>query len=54
MTITAPFPGSATQRGSTIPTRTQIVGLQWQANSSAGTGTCTVELRIDDIKFITQ
>jgi len=26
--------------------------LQWQANSSQGTGTCTVELRIDDIKLI--
>jgi hypothetical protein len=26
--------------------------LQWQSNSSGGTGTCTVELRIDDIKFI--
>ena len=36
---------------STIPTRTQIVGVQWQVQSSAG-GTCTVELRVDDIKFI--
>jgi len=32
--------------------RTQIVGLRWQVNSSQGAGTCTVELRIDDIKFI--
>ena len=54
MTITALFAGFSNPAGSTIPTRTQIVGLQWQANSAAGTGTCTVELRIDDIKFITQ
>lgn len=54
MTITALFSGFNNPAGSAIPTRTQIVGLQWQANSSAGTGTCTVELRIDDIKFITQ
>jgi hypothetical protein len=54
MTITAPFPSFSNPAGSTIPTRTQIVGLQWQANSSNGSGTCTVELRIDDIKFITQ
>jgi len=33
-------------------TRAQIVGLQWQANSTSGTGMCTVEIRIDDIKFI--
>jgi hypothetical protein len=32
--------------------RTQVVGLQWQVNSSQGSGTCTVELRIDDVKFI--
>jgi hypothetical protein len=54
MTFTSPFPGFSNPAGSTIPTRTQIVGLQWQANSTGGTGTCTVELRIDDIKFITQ
>jgi hypothetical protein len=50
VTITAPFPQFT--GASAIPTRTQIVGLQWQANSSQGTGTCTVELRIDDIKLI--
>jgi hypothetical protein len=38
--------------GSTIMTRTQIVGLQWQVNSSGGTGTCSVELRVDDVKFV--
>jgi hypothetical protein len=38
---------------STVPTPSQIVGLQWQANSSNG-GSCTVELRIDNIKFVTQ
>jgi hypothetical protein len=55
MTITALFSGFTNPGSSAIPTRTQIVGLQWQANSaSSGTGTCTVELRIDDIKFITQ
>jgi hypothetical protein len=52
MTFTAPFSGFTNPAGSTIATRTQIVGLQWQLNSSGGTGTCTVELRIDDIKFI--
>lgn len=35
---------------SVMPAPAQIVGLQWQVNSS--TGTCTVELRIDDIAFI--
>jgi hypothetical protein len=54
MTFTAPFAGFTNPGGSTTPTRTQIIGLQWQANSSGGSGTCTVELRIDDIKFITQ
>ena len=36
---------------STIPTATQVVGIRWQVQSAAG-GTCTVELRIDDIKFV--
>jgi hypothetical protein len=26
--------------------------LQWQANSMSGTGTCSFELRIDDIGFM--
>ena len=35
---------------SVMPAPAQIVGLQWQVNSSSGM--CTVELRIDDIAFI--
>ena len=35
---------------SVMPAPAQIVGLQWQVNSSSGA--CTVELRIDDIAFI--
>ena len=35
---------------SVMPAPAQIVGLQWQVNSS--TGSCTVELRLDDIAFI--
>ncbi len=37
---------------STISTPTQVTGVQWQVNSgSSGAGTCTVELRIDNIIF---
>ena len=37
---------------STISTPTQVVGVQWQVNSGvSGTGTCTAELRIDNIVF---
>ena len=37
---------------STISTPTQVTGVQWQVNSgSSGTGTCTVELRIDNVIF---
>jgi hypothetical protein len=35
---------------SVMPAPAQIVGLQWQVNSSSGA--CTVELRLDDIAFI--
>ena len=35
---------------SMMPAPAQIVGLQWQVNSSSGM--CTVELRLDDIAFI--
>jgi hypothetical protein len=35
---------------SAIMTRTQVT-IQWQVNSASGTGTCTVELRIDSITF---
>jgi hypothetical protein len=54
MTFTQFFSGFSNPASSAIPTRTQIVGLQWQVNSgNSGAGTCTVELRIDDIKFLT-
>ena len=37
---------------SAIPTPSQVTGIQWQVNSgSSGSGTCTVELRIDNIIF---
>ncbi len=44
---------------SVAPMTAQLVGIQWQVNSGAppdgGTqAACTVELRIDDIKFVTQ
>jgi hypothetical protein len=53
-TITALFSGFSNPSSSTTSTRTQMVGLSWQVNSSGGTGTCSVELRIDDIKVVTQ
>jgi hypothetical protein len=41
--------------GSTVPTASQVIGVQWQVNSgNSGSGTCTVELRIDNIRFVTQ
>jgi hypothetical protein len=54
VTITALFSAFNNPTASTTPARAQIAGLAWQANSSGGTGTCTAELRIDDIKFVTQ
>ena len=53
-TYVVPFTSFNNPAGSAIPTATQIVGVQWQANSSSGTGTCTVELHIDDVRFVTQ
>ena len=58
MTITAPFASFNNPSSSTIPMATQIVGIQWQVNSGAppdgGTQAgCTVELHLDDIKFVT-
>jgi hypothetical protein len=51
-TYTELFTAFNNPSSSTIATRTQVVGLQWQVNSSSGgAGTCTVELRIDNIKF---
>jgi hypothetical protein len=38
---------------STVPTASQITGVQWQVNSS-NNGTCTVELTIDNVRFVTQ
>jgi hypothetical protein len=47
------FPTFSNPAGSAIPTRTQITGVQWQVNSgNSGTGTCTVDLRLDNIRFI--
>lgn len=51
-TYTAELTTFNNQTGSTIPIATQVVGVQWQVNSgNSGTGTCTVELRIDDVTF---
>jgi hypothetical protein len=52
-TFTLPFSAFTNPSGSTIPGPTQIVGLQWQLDAPAG-GACAVELRIDDIRFVTQ
>ncbi len=60
--LTAPTATASTYReaftlftnpaSSTISTPTQVTGVQWQVNSgSSGTGTCTVELRIDTVIF---
>jgi hypothetical protein len=38
---------------SATPTASQITGVQWQVNSS-NNGTCTVELTIDNVRFVTQ
>ena len=52
-TYTEAFTLFTNPSNSTITTRSQVVGVQWQVNSaSSGTGTCTVELRIDNIKFL--
>jgi len=45
--VTIPFSAFT---ASVMPAPNQLVGLQWQINSSSGA--CTVELRIDDIDFI--
>ena len=40
---------------SAIATASQITGLQWQVNSgNNGSGTCTVEIHIDNVRFVTQ
>jgi hypothetical protein len=59
MTVTVPF-ASFTQNASATMAK-QVVGIQWQANSAAPLDPdggmqlgCNVEIRIDDIKFVTQ
>jgi hypothetical protein len=51
-TFTVRFSSFNNPATSAIATPSQIVGLQWQVDS--GGGACTVELRIDSIKFVTQ
>ena len=51
-TYTVRFSSFNNPSTSAIATPSQIVGLQWQVDSNGGA--CTVELRIDSIKFITQ
>lgn len=53
-TYVVPFTSFNNPSSSTIPAAMQIVGVQWQANSQSGTGTCTVELRVDNVRFVTQ
>jgi hypothetical protein len=38
---------------STVATASQLTGIQWQVNSS-NNGSCTVELTIDNVRFVTQ
>jgi hypothetical protein len=59
MTVTLPFADFTLNAEATMAK--QVVGIQWQANSAApldpdgGTQLgCNVEIRIDDIKFVTQ
>jgi hypothetical protein len=47
MPITVPF---SSFTGLTAAMETELVGIQWQVNS--GSGACTVDIRIDDIKFL--
>jgi hypothetical protein len=55
MTYTQLFTAFSNPASSTIPLRSQIVGIQWQVNSAnSGSGTCAVVLRVDDIKFVTR
>jgi len=44
------IPFSSFSAARMFPTPTELVGFQWQVNSSSGQ--CTVELRIDDVAFI--
>ncbi len=51
-TFTVRFSSFNNPSTSAIATPSQSVGLQWQVDS--GGGACTVELRIDSIRFVTQ
>ncbi len=51
-TFTVRFTAFNNPATSAIATPSQIVGLQWQVDSNGGA--CTVELRIDSIRFVTQ
>jgi hypothetical protein len=54
-TYTTRFTAFNNPAGGTVAAASQIVGLQWQVNSgNNGAGTCTVQLRIDNIRFVTQ
>ena len=58
--ITVPFAQFTTNATHANPAPGQVVGLQWQLESGAAAEdggiqpACTVEIRIDDIKFVTQ
>ena len=60
MTVTVPFSMFTVGVAHVNPFPGQLVGLQWQIDSGAPTTdggpqpTCTGEIRIDDINFITQ
>ena len=59
-TFTVPFSMLTSSATHTNPIPGQIVGLQWQVNSGPAPEdggiqpTCTVEIRIDDVDFVTQ
>jgi hypothetical protein len=54
-TFTTRFTSFNNPAASAIATPSQVVGLQWQVNSgNSGGGACTVELRIDNVKFVMQ
>jgi hypothetical protein len=53
-TFTTRFTALSNPANSAVVTASQITGLQWQVNSSNGTGVCTVELHIDNVQFVTQ
>jgi len=54
-TFTVPFASFNNPSASAIATPGQITGLQWQVNSgNSGSGSCTVELHVDNVRFVTQ